>query len=84
MIKSLSIVSGCLLILVGLVVLPMPIPFGAIMIVSGLVLLVSASPTIAMRVRSFRHLHRGADKVIRTVEDRLPEAWRKALKRSDP
>ena len=79
-----SIAAGVALVLVGLVVFPMPIPLGAIMIVCGLVLLVSASATIAERLRSFRRLHRGADKFIRTVEGNLPEQWKKALKRSDP
>ena len=84
MIKLVSIVAGVALVLVGLVIFPMPIPLGAIMIVCGLVLLVSASATLAHCLRTFRRRHRGANQVIQTVEDRLPESWKKALRRSDP
>ena len=84
MIKLVSIVAGVALVLVGLVVFPMPIPLGAIMIVCGLVLLVSASATLAHCLRTFRRRHRGVNQVIQKVEDRLPESWKKALRRSDP
>ena len=72
------------LIFVGLIVLPMPIPFGAIMIVGGIVLLVSASATAAWMVRSFRQKHPRADVAIRKVEERLPEKLKRVLKRTDP
>ena len=84
MVKLASIITGAILVLVGLVVFPMPIPLGAIMIVTGLVLLVSSSATIARYLRSFRQRNRAANNVIQAVEDRLPERWRKALRRSDP
>jgi len=83
-VKLASIITGAIFIVVGLVVLPMPIPLGAIMIVTGLVLLVSSSATIARYLRSFRKRNRAANTVIQAVEDRLPERWRKALRRSDP
>lgn len=84
MVKLASIITGAILVLVGLVVFPMPIPLGAIMIVTGLVLLVSSSATIARYLRSFRQRNRAANNVIQAVENRLPERWRKALQRSDP
>ena len=83
-VKLASFTTGLALVLVGLVVFPMPIPLGAIMIVTGLVLLVSSSAVIARALRSFRQHHRGANRVIQAVEDRLPERWRNALRRSDP
>ncbi len=84
MIKAVSIVAGVALILIGLVVFPMPIPLGAIMMVCGLALLVSASARASNFLKSFRRRHRGANQVIQTVEDRLPQSWKKALRRSDP
>jgi hypothetical protein len=84
MIKLFSVVIGVILVLVGFVVFPMPIPLGAIMIVVGLLLLVSASDTVARWVRMFRQHNPGANNVIQAVEDRLPESWKKALRRSDP
>lgn len=84
MVKAVSIVVAIVLIIAGLIVLPMPIPFGAIMIVFGLVLLLSVSVTAVQVVRSFRQKHPDADGVIRGVENRLPTAWRRILRRSDP
>ncbi|MFY0610612.1 MAG: hypothetical protein JXQ99_03715 [Hyphomicrobiaceae bacterium] len=84
MIKFVSITAGAILFLAGLIVFPLPVPFGAVMIVAGLVLLVSSSAMIARRLRSFRQHHPGANKVIQAIEDRLPERWKKAFRRSDP
>ncbi len=84
MLRVLSLVFAITLILVGLIVLPMPIPLGAIMIVSGLVLLISVSTTVALKLRTFRRNHRDIDKWIRAAEDRLPETWRRVLRRTDP
>lgn len=84
MIKAITIAAGAALILVGLIVFPMPIPLGAIMIACGLVLLLSSSATAARLLKSFRKRHRGANQVIETVEERLPETWKKVLRRSDP
>ena len=82
--KLLAVVVSLVLIVAGLIVLPMPIPFGAIMIVSGVVLLIWASAAFALKVKSFRRHHRDANKVILNVEARLPEALRKILRRTNP
>ena len=84
MVKTIFIITAGCLILGGLIILPMPIPTGAIMIVIGLVLLLSVSATAIRLVRAFRRKHRKVDSVIREVEDRLPTAWRRILRRSDP
>ncbi len=73
-----------LLILVGLVVLPMPIPLGAIMIACGLILLISVSATAVWYVRKYRQHHPKADRLVRAAEERLPETWKKILKKTDP
>ena len=72
------------MVLTGLVVLPMPIPLGAIMIACGLVLVLSSSAMASRLLKSFRQRHRGANQVIEAVEERLPETWKKVLRRSDP
>ncbi len=72
------------LIVVGLIVLPLPIPLGVIMIVCGLILLVSVSATAAWYVRNYRQNHPTTDKYVRAAEERLPEAWKKVLKKTDP
>jgi len=84
MLRALSIASAICLIVVGLIVLPMPIPLGAIMIVSGLVLLISVSTTVALQFKSFRRHHHDFDVWIRAAEERLPDRWKRILKRTDP
>ena len=84
MIKIMSAACAIVIILAGLVILPMPIPFGAIMIVSGLILLISASDTVALYIQSYRRHHPKCDKVVRAVENRLPMSWQIILKRTDP
>ena len=84
MVRVILIVVSLALIIVGSIVLPMPIPLGAIMIVLGLTLLVSQSKFVADRLRAFRLTHSKTDKVIRKVEDRLPAKLRDILRRTDP
>ena len=48
MLKFLTLCIAVVLILFGLVVFAMPIPLGAIMIAAGLVLLISASASVAL------------------------------------
>lgn len=84
MMKIITILAAVCLIIVGLVVFPMPIPLGALMIVVGIVLLLSASVTAVNVVRRFRRRHPKADRVMREAEDRLPKSWKRILKRSDP
>lgn len=84
MIKLLTLTASVALIVVGLIVLPMPIPLGGIMIVSGIVLLVSVSAVVALWVKAFRRRHGRTNRMIQNIEDRLPEAWKKILRRTDP
>jgi len=84
MTKLFSMIAGVILVLAGLIVFPMPIPFGAIMIVAGLVLLMSANATVVRLIRRFRQHHRRTNKAIQAVEDRLPKKWQEVLRRSDP
>ena len=84
MMKMISAAGATVLILVGLIVLPMPIPLGAIMIVIGLIWLISASSTVARCVQSYRRKHPKTDKFIRVVEPKLPASLQAILKRTDP
>ena len=84
MLKVLTVCIAAVLILSGLVVFPMPIPLGAIMIATGVVLLISASATVAIWLRAFRRRHRRTDEFIRSAEEKLPRTLKQILKRTDP
>ena len=84
MTKLLTTLFALALIAAGTLVLPMPIPFGAILILCGAVLLISVNAAFALRVKSFRNHHPKIDKFVRVAEARLPKSWRKVMKRTDP
>ena len=84
MFKALVTVAAIVWITAGLIVLPMPIPLGAIMIASGVVLLISVCAPAALYFKGFRQRHPDADRIIRVAEERLPASWRSILKRTDP
>ena len=84
MIKVLATAAAIVWIILGLIVLPMPIPLGAIMIATGIILLVSVSAAAALRLKAIRRRFRHVDKIVRAAEDRLPGSWRRILERTDP
>ncbi len=70
---------GMVLVLLGLVVLPLPIPFGAVMIVGGLALMVWANPWIARRIRRWRRNSTRFDAAIGKVARFLPKWLQRRL-----
>jgi hypothetical protein len=73
-----------LLILVGMVVFPLPIPVGLPMMVTGLALLISSSHAVAELVRSFRRRYPRVDARLRAVEPHIPKLLRAPLIKTDP
>lgn len=70
---------GMVLVLLGLVVLPLPIPFGAVMIVGGLALMVWANPWIARWIRRWRRNSTRFDAAIGKVARFLPKWLQRRL-----
>jgi len=84
MLRLMLVSIAILIIVVGAVVLPMPIPFGAIMMVTGLTILISQSPFVARQVRAFRHRNASFDQVIRRAVTHLPARVRDIVRQTDP
>ncbi len=84
MLKPLLILLALIQIIVGAIVLPMPIPLGAILMTLGIALLVAQSPFAASQFRRFRHRHLKFDGIVRKIEDRLPSWLAKVLRKTDP
>ena len=84
MTRLILVMVALVLIVVGLIVLPMPIPFGAIMILTGLTVLIAQSPFVARQVQAFRRQNLSIDQVIRRIEVHLPEKIRDILRRTEP
>jgi hypothetical protein len=78
------LILAIVLIVVGLIVLPLPIPFGAIMIVTGLGILISTSETAADWVRRRRMKSPRVDGWLASAERRLPGKLGEILRRTAP
>jgi len=77
-------ILAVILIVVGAVTFPLPIPIGAVLIVAGLALLISTSSFVARTIRRWRGRHPETDGNIRKAEDYLPERLRAPLDKTDP
>ena len=77
-------VLAVILLLVGMVTFPLPIPVGLPMIVMGLALLISSSHAIASLVRQFRRRNPRLDAWLRAAEPRIPGLFRAPLRKTDP
>jgi len=71
---------GLTLLIAGLIVLPLPIPFGLAMILIGLSLLLVNSPFIRSRFLVLRSRWSRMDAWISSVEHRLPGPVRRAIR----
>lgn len=78
------IALATLIILLGLVVFSMPLPFGALLILVGCALLVSASDTAAQHLRRLRMRYPHVNGFFARLEIRAPGALGRALRRTAP
>ncbi|MEL6291068.1 MAG: hypothetical protein AAFQ44_04675 [Pseudomonadota bacterium] len=82
--KIVILTLGGLLFVAGLIVLPLPIPFGAIMMVIATAMIVSQSPYAARQVQWLRARYRHVDLVVRAAEARLPKNLQVIVRLTDP
>lgn len=74
-----------LLILIGLILLPAPIPFAAaIFLLAGCALLISNSDSAAARIRRVRVDYPRLNRVFAGIERHLPGALGRAIRRTSP
>ena len=82
--RIIIILTAITLILAGLIVLPMPLPFGAIMVLTGFGMLVSSSQTAARAVMAMRARSARLNRLLSLSEKYLPGAMGRALQRTKP
>lgn len=73
-----------LLILAGLVILPLPLPFGGLLLILGCALLVSVNETASLRFKRLRNHYPRFNRLVAPVEQRLPGALGQAMRRTAP
>lgn len=77
-------VLGTILILVGLIVLPLPIPLGLIMMTIGFALLAPYVPFFQRIVIKMRRKWPNIDATLLKYRDRLPPIMRRTIDKTHP
>lgn len=82
--RSAKAVSGMLLVIVGIIVTPLPIPFGVLMILVGLSLLASSVPWVREYLTSLRTRYREFSGTLNKMKNKLPGFARQLIEDTDP
>ncbi|MDO6682969.1 MULTISPECIES: PGPGW domain-containing protein [unclassified Oceanobacter] len=82
--RSAKILLGIFFIIAGIIVTPLPLPFGLVMIVIGLSLLVSTVPRVREWLRQQRHRYREFSGRLNAIKSKLPGFARKLIEDTDP
>ncbi len=75
--------TGLIFLIAGAIVLPLPLPFGAAMILIGLSLLIVNSEFIRNKFLTLRSRWTSMDNWLKSVEHRLPRPLRNAIAPDD-
>jgi len=81
---SLNVFAGSLLVLLGLIITPMPIPLGIILIILGLSMLVSSLPVVRDFLRNLRRRYRVLSGKLNHIKRYLPAFARRLIEDTDP
>lgn len=82
--RHFSAAAGWVLIAVGLLVFPLPIPFGAIMIVVGIALVAPTSPFMQRLLKRVRSRFPAFSRRLDTMRDRMPKFVRELIDLTRP
>lgn len=83
MMRALCQILGASLCLLGIVAMILPIPFGIIIFVIGLMFLIPTTPSAAKAVRWARRRLRVFDRLMSAVTVRLPYPYRRILRETE-
>lgn len=77
-------ITGGVLVLFGMVLLPMPIPFGLVMLVLGLALLAPYFVPVQRMVRALRRKYPKVDDTMRRIKHKCPPVIKSAIEKTCP
>ncbi len=77
-------VFGSILVVAGLIVLPLPIPFGLIMLTIGFALLAPYIPVVQRLIRHMRAKWPNLDETLRRYRDKFPPVIKKTIDKTHP
>lgn len=84
MLPILHQVFGSTLVVAGLIVLPLPLPFGLIMLVIGFALLAPYIPVVQRLVRKMRTKWPNINEMLLRNRDRFPPVIKKTIDKTHP
>jgi len=82
--RTCRLIAGWLLVVIGAVTAPTPLPFGIVLLVVGLCLLAQDSRTVRGAIRRLRRCYPGASDKVDGIKHRLPTLLRRTLERTNP
>lgn len=82
--RSARLMLGFILVVSGLIIMPMPIPFGLILIIIGLSVLISVLPQLKHQLRSLRQRYPKCSDQVQRTRRYLPQFARPLLDETDP
>jgi flagellar biosynthesis component FlhA len=82
--RSAKLTLGILLILLGIMVLPLPIPLGLLSILIGLSILVSVVPAIRQWLMAARRRYRDTSSALERIKHRMPAFVRQLIDETNP
>lgn len=84
MLPILHQVAGSTLVVTGLIVLPLPLPFGLIMLVIGFALLAPYIPAVQKLIRQMRRRWPNIDETLRRHRHRFPPVIKRTIDKTHP
>lgn len=75
---------GSALVVVGLIVLPLPLPFGLIMLTVGFALLAPYIPAVQRLIKLMRTKWPDLDRSLRRYRDRFPPVIKRTIDKTHP
>lgn len=84
MLPILHQVMGSTLVVTGLIVLPLPLPFGLIMLVIGFALLAPYIPAVQRLVRMMRRKWPKVDAILLRYRHRFPPVIKRTIDKTHP
>ena len=82
--KLILFLIGIVMILVGLVLFPLPLPLGWIFLIIGTVLVVSTNKTAKKLLKKARRKWSWLDKIFEKTGKIIPKRFRKEIEETDP
>ena len=77
-------ILATVLIIAGVIVLPLPLPFGLLMLILGITILISSNDTAAGWIRTWRERNPRLNNRVLLLEGRLPDRISNILRRTAP